>query len=379
MLAGRMTKFRIDELSGVNSPAQKGARVTIMKRDDTEAPVDAFIKRAFTDKKRKALAESGAAMPGGEFPIETKGDLENAIRAFGRAKDKAATKAHIISRAKALGASNLIPDSWSAKADPSAPPPVEGSTMTPEIKKALGLPDTATDAQVAEAIAKSAAATVALTKANERLARKAKASAGDKKHIDDSKMNDDDADDFLQKSDAERASIIAKAAEGDETLTSAGVTIRKSEVGAAAFTFMKAQATALTESQAAFAKAEDERKTAIYKSRVQTEMGYLPGTVDEHVSVLKGIDLMPEAARAVQLNIIKAANATAEMAFTKYGAGAGNGGEATSANPKDAALAKLDSLASDISKTASISFAKAYDQACQSHPELYEAATARPN
>ena len=34
-IGGRMTKFRIDELSGVDRPAQKGARKTIMKRDCT--------------------------------------------------------------------------------------------------------------------------------------------------------------------------------------------------------------------------------------------------------------------------------------------------------------------------------------------------------
>src|SRR5438132_9919844 len=41
-------------------------------------------------------------------------DLKNAIQAIRRAKTSAATKAHIKSRAKALGATNLIPENWSA-------------------------------------------------------------------------------------------------------------------------------------------------------------------------------------------------------------------------------------------------------------------------
>ena len=32
-----MREFRIDEISGVDNPAQEGARVAVMKRDDGEA------------------------------------------------------------------------------------------------------------------------------------------------------------------------------------------------------------------------------------------------------------------------------------------------------------------------------------------------------
>jgi len=64
-------------------------------------------------KERKRLAEKDAAMPDGSFPIANVNDLKNAIRAVGRAKNPAAVKAHIKSRAKALDAENLIPDDWS--------------------------------------------------------------------------------------------------------------------------------------------------------------------------------------------------------------------------------------------------------------------------
>jgi hypothetical protein len=58
------------------------------------------------------MAESGEAMEGGEFPIKTKKDLENAVQAYGRAKDKAKAKAHIIARAKALDATDMLPEDW---------------------------------------------------------------------------------------------------------------------------------------------------------------------------------------------------------------------------------------------------------------------------
>jgi cell division protein FtsB len=87
--------------------------------DKVNAAVDALEiepmnlgKRDFSDDERKKLAESGAAMSDGSFPITDTQDLKNAIHAFGRAKDKAKAKAHIIARAKALDQTGLLPANW---------------------------------------------------------------------------------------------------------------------------------------------------------------------------------------------------------------------------------------------------------------------------
>jgi hypothetical protein len=69
-------------------------------------------KREFTQAQRDSAADSGAAMEDGSFPIKNTSDLKNAIQAHGRAKNKAKAKAHIISRAKALGATSELPDDW---------------------------------------------------------------------------------------------------------------------------------------------------------------------------------------------------------------------------------------------------------------------------
>jgi hypothetical protein len=71
-----------------------------------------LIERKFSADQRKAAAKSGSAMPDGSYPIENKNDLENAIRAVGRASSPAAAKAHIKKRAKALGATASLPDDW---------------------------------------------------------------------------------------------------------------------------------------------------------------------------------------------------------------------------------------------------------------------------
>lgn len=80
--------------------------------DDMDDAMPYFHDREFSAEQRKKAAKSGAAMPGGGYPIENEQDLKNAIHAFGRAKDPAATKAHIKTRARALGLSKLIPENW---------------------------------------------------------------------------------------------------------------------------------------------------------------------------------------------------------------------------------------------------------------------------
>jgi hypothetical protein len=80
-----------------------------------------FLHRMFSKAKagadltadeRKALADKGHAMPGGEFPIRNTDDLENAIQSIGRAGDPAATKTFITRRAKELGATDKLPKDW---------------------------------------------------------------------------------------------------------------------------------------------------------------------------------------------------------------------------------------------------------------------------
>lgn len=80
-----------------------------------------FHKREFTIEEREKLAETGAAMEDGSFPIKTKEDLKNAIHAYGRAKDKIKAKAHIISRAKALGESSSLPEGWDGSEKSNTP------------------------------------------------------------------------------------------------------------------------------------------------------------------------------------------------------------------------------------------------------------------
>lgn len=66
----------------------------------------------FTQVQRQRLAARNRAMPDGGFPIRNVSDLKNAIRAYGRAKNKPAVKKWIKKRARQLGREDLLPENW---------------------------------------------------------------------------------------------------------------------------------------------------------------------------------------------------------------------------------------------------------------------------
>jgi hypothetical protein len=71
---------------------------------------------SFSAAQRRQLADSGAAMPDGSYPIRNRADLDNAVQSIGRGSGShAAIRAHIVKRAKALNLTDALPASWSAR------------------------------------------------------------------------------------------------------------------------------------------------------------------------------------------------------------------------------------------------------------------------
>src|SRR5690606_2184578 len=103
-----------------SSDSSSGEEKTSSEREVTvtvsSAADEEFVARTKSgnvkESARDKAAESGAAMEDGSFPITNVSDLKNAIQAIGRAKNPAKAKAHIRKRARALGRSDLIPESW---------------------------------------------------------------------------------------------------------------------------------------------------------------------------------------------------------------------------------------------------------------------------
>ena len=106
----RLESSQLEDLS-TDIDALK-ARVASAKSEIEEYSDFAMVSR----RERKKLAEKGLALPDGSYPIRNVGDLKNAIQSFGRAKNKASAKRHIIKRARDLGKGDLIPDTWTLRA-----------------------------------------------------------------------------------------------------------------------------------------------------------------------------------------------------------------------------------------------------------------------
>lgn len=114
-MATKLKNLVLNEVSLVDRGANQHAHVTLFKRDADPAVDDeiaVYLKREFTAQERKDDAKRGAALPDGSFPILNAGDLKNAMRAIGRAKDPAKAKAHIRARARALGLSAQLSDAF---------------------------------------------------------------------------------------------------------------------------------------------------------------------------------------------------------------------------------------------------------------------------
>jgi HK97 family phage prohead protease len=72
-------------------------------------------ERAYSADDRKKMAAKGEAMPDGSYPIANASDLASAIKLSGSGNaSNASVRRHIIKRARALGLTNMIPDSWGA-------------------------------------------------------------------------------------------------------------------------------------------------------------------------------------------------------------------------------------------------------------------------
>jgi hypothetical protein len=77
----------------------------------------ALASKVVSTERREKLASAGAAMSDGSYPIPDKDFLRRAITSYPRGagtngKTEASIKAHIKKRARALGATDMLPDGW---------------------------------------------------------------------------------------------------------------------------------------------------------------------------------------------------------------------------------------------------------------------------
>ncbi len=144
--------FAIAKMAGGKAEVTKGLLAEAISQDDLTKladPADKTVtpdisKKKYSTDQRKALAAKGQALKDLSYPIADKEDLKNAITlAQSGHGDVAAAKALIKRRARALGATELLPDDWKA--------------VKPDVAKAVSLPNG--EAQHNDAINQAIAAT----------------------------------------------------------------------------------------------------------------------------------------------------------------------------------------------------------------------------
>lgn len=190
------------------------------------------------------------------------------------------------------------------------------------------------------------------------------------------KMSDEDKEYMAACTDAEskkkfvdatpevRKDLISKRKAADETVIVSGVTVRKSAVGEATFSILKAQQKQIEEGAAAIAKANEATENAMIAKRVQDEFSHLAGKATDTAKVLKYIGAAPKDVQDALTVIFTSAESLAKRGFERFGNG---GGEEIKKGQKPFNDAVDKIMARDkITKSAAMT------KAAAEHPDLYK-------
>jgi hypothetical protein len=111
-LYARIVQEAKDKFDTYPSAVANGWVVQEYKRRGGTYKGEGMDKKDYSSDARRRMASEGQAMPDGSFPIANRADLMNAIRSVGRASNYNAAKKHIINRARALNAIDMLPEDW---------------------------------------------------------------------------------------------------------------------------------------------------------------------------------------------------------------------------------------------------------------------------
>jgi len=345
----KRTALKIAEISGVDVPAQEGAKALIMKRHETpELPAEPVVKGSKEDvhDARSELAKSAALTsatdghthllytsgPDGDWDAGTTSWHDDHSHPWVRMEDGSIVLGEVNGHTHQIAAMTKAVN-----------PEAAGEAGTTVVEKEADMPnDTKKAAPTVEDLQKQ------LDRAN------AVAALNDAQKSHFNSLEADAQDVFLAKSAEDRQAevdAVEKAkTEADPVVykTLDGLELRKS-AGEALIAMAKSNDAIRKENAALKASAADE---AIRK-RAETELEHLPGDLDARVALLKSVEAIEdETQRAAALNALKAQNTAMAGAFKSTGHGG---------NPvQKSAEAQLDDLAKAHAEEKGVSFAKAY-------------------
>jgi hypothetical protein len=309
-------RINIQELSAVDRPAQKGAVMNIMKRDNS---LSSAIK--------KALDESAGS---GEKAV-----IENIQSLLNKA---------------AVGGGKSEGDSMDPKDKKDAD---EKAKKDQEAKKSLD-----------EANAKLKKSEEDLEESKKELKKaKALAELNDSEKAFYNSLEGDSKDDFLSKSATDRASQIEmQKSDNPVVYTSAnGDEFRKSDDPRLVDMARRADA-----SEKAMQKALEDQANTVFAKRASEEMGNISGSDDEKTAFYKYMDGAPEEVKGFVSKMTKALN-------DQNGEHSKEHGEKYTKSEKgvEDAQQEMEKKATEYAKANDVPYEDAFSVVCSQNPQLY--------
>lgn len=358
----RMTKFRLDEISAVDSPAQVGARAVLMKRKGSPSydPRKADPSKRGRLEKRAMLLE--AAERHSHLLVVDPEDGTGARPSGFTSWEDGHQHPWIM-----LDDGSLV----IGMADGHTHEPGRMSTGQEAamqlLNRLLGESDMGTEADL-----------------EKRLARAEKVislEGAQRAHFD--KLEEKDQDAFLAKSAEDRKSEVDAAIEKQRLEDQAdpvildlgdGVVIRKSSDPV-----LRKLAERVSEDGNELEKLRRIAGDGDLRKRASAELGNLAGDDDSKVAVMKALESLPEDEREKALEVIKSGDAAMRSAFVRRGyGGASKRGDGAESQTFTKANDQLEKLADERARDGKITKEAARVQVEDENPELAAAAMEEP-
>ena len=344
-----MRTFKINEISGVDVPAQQGARVTIMKRAEPGQKDDDAKKRMYGDLVQLLTSETEGHQHGIKMNVYDDGDISvYVMRALGDGAES--EHDHPIVRNQDNAYQMGVVAGHTHEIDSAALGALILNLVT---TKGKGVDMDGKDKNTELSVENFAA----LQKRLDRAEQVMKLVGDDRTHFDGLKEEGQTA--FLEKSAEDRATEIAaaKAAlEGDPVVytTTDGVELRKS-VGPLFISLAKSNDKVAKENKALLERLEN----AELLKRVEKEFKHLPGTAEERAELIKAVESIPdETKRTAAMNAMKSQNDALKGITETLGTSAGITIDPEDDSP-DSELEKLaQAYAKEHKVTEAVGFAK---------------------
>lgn len=324
----------VKELSGVDKPAQEGARMVLMKRDDSAG--EAVIDPQATTFEKARLTD---AIDGHTHIVDDTADWGNTTYNAEHSHPWVRTDGAVII-GETDGHTHIVVEMTTTKSSPSAGSPPARPDETQPGETDMSKTEGAARIEALEAQVATFKALAALSDAQ-------------KSHY--AKLDDSEQASFLAKSAAERDEIIEKSDPVVYT-TDDGIAIRKSDGSLAMSLAKKAD-----ENTKLAKKHEAAAEHAVLAKRADDELGNITGTPAGKIALLKSMQSMTEEDAAEVARILKAVNDASAGLFKSVG----HTGVTADGAGAESAEGKLESLAKKLASEKGISFAKAYDEVTQ--------------